>query len=76
MGLNNSQTVAAVVGVKAKELGGDVDVAGATEDPISSASGVIRALADLVESGRVGMLVAVEQSSVTAAELDPARRAS
>jgi uncharacterized OB-fold protein len=70
LGLTDSQTVAAVVGVKAKELGGDIDAAGAIEDPISSASGVIRALADLVEKGQAGgLLLAVEQSSVTAAEL-------
>jgi uncharacterized OB-fold protein len=70
LGLANSQPVAAVVGVKAKELGGDLDVAGALEEPISSASGVIRALANLIEKGESGgLLLAVEQSSVTAAEV-------
>jgi uncharacterized OB-fold protein len=69
LGLTNSQSVAAVVGSKAKELGGDVDVAGAIEDPVSSASGVIRALATLVEKGQDGLLLAIEQSSVTAAEV-------
>jgi len=70
LGLNGSQAVAGVVGVKAKELGGDVDVTGAIDDPISSASGVIRSLADLIEKGQTGgLLVAVEQSSVTAAEI-------
>ncbi|CDO31139.1 Zn-ribbon domain-containing OB-fold protein [Mycolicibacterium porcinum] len=70
LGLDNSQAVAAVVGVKARELGCGVDVTTATEDPISSASGVIRALADLIEKGRAGgLLLAVEQSSVTAAHL-------
>ncbi len=70
LGLTGSQAVAAVVGVKAKELGCDADAKGAVEDPISSASGVIRALADLIEKGRPdGLLLAVEQSSVTAAEL-------
>lgn len=70
MGLTNAQPIAAVVGVKAKELGGDLDVAGALEDPASSASGVIRALASLVEKGgRGGLLLAIEQSSVTAAEV-------
>jgi uncharacterized OB-fold protein len=68
--LGLTKAVAAVVGVKAKELGGDVEVAGAIEDPISSASGVIRALADLIEKGHSsGLLLAVEQASVTAAEL-------
>lgn len=70
LGLENHQPVAAVIGAKAKELGGDVDVAGAIDDPISSASGVIRTLADLIEKGPTGgLLVAVEQSSVTVAEL-------
>lgn len=70
LGLDNSRTVAAVVGVKARELGGDVDANGAIEDPISSASGVIRALADLIEKGQAsGLLLAVEQSSVTATEV-------
>jgi uncharacterized OB-fold protein len=70
LGLTNSQTIAAVVGAKAKELGGDVNPGGAIEDPVSSASGVIRALANLVEKGTTGgLLLAIEQSSVTAAEV-------
>jgi uncharacterized OB-fold protein len=70
LGLTNAQTVAAVVGVKAKELGGDVDATNALEHPVSSASGVIRALADLVEKPQGGgLLIAVEQASVTAADV-------
>lgn len=70
LGLASSQTVAAVVGVKAKELGGDVSMNSALEDPVSSASGVIRVLADLVETSHPGgLLLAIEQSSVTAAEM-------
>jgi uncharacterized OB-fold protein len=70
LGLSESQRVAAVVGVKAKELGGNHDAAGAVEDPVSSASGVIRALAALVEQGgQGGLLLAIEQSSVTAAQV-------
>lgn len=69
LGLTSSQTVAAVVGVTAKELG-DVTTAGAIENPTSSASGVIRALASLVEAnGHGGLLLAIEQSSVTAADV-------
>ena len=72
LGLTNSRPVAAVVGVKAKELGGDLGVEGAVEEPSSSASGVIRALATLVEKGGPGgLLLAVEQSSVTAADVIP-----
>jgi uncharacterized OB-fold protein len=66
--LTLTQPVGAVVGSKAKELG--VDVADVVEDPISSASGVVRVLATLVEKGGSGaLLLAIEQSSVTAAEL-------
>jgi uncharacterized OB-fold protein len=70
LGLTDAQTVAAVVGVKARDLGGDLVTTGAIEEPVSSASGVIRALANLVENGRGdGLVLAIEQSSVTAAEL-------
>jgi uncharacterized OB-fold protein len=70
LGLTSARTVAAVVGVKAKELGADLDVTGAHEHPVSSASGVIRALADLAESPKGGgLLIAVEQASVTAADV-------
>jgi uncharacterized OB-fold protein len=70
LGLTSAQTVAAVVGVKAKELGGDLDAKGALEQPLSSAAGVIRALADLIEKAQGGgLLIAVEQASVTAADL-------
>jgi uncharacterized OB-fold protein len=64
--LRLTKSVAAVVGVKAKELGGDVDVAGAIEEPISSASGVIRALAHLIENGRTGGLTAAELTGSSA----------
>ncbi|HEY1841143.1 MAG TPA: OB-fold domain-containing protein [Mycobacterium sp.] len=68
LGLTNAHPVAALVGVKAKELGGDLGAKGALEQPLSSASGVIRALADLIEQAHGGgLLIAVEQSSVTAA---------
>lgn len=70
LGLAGSQTVAAVAGAKAKELGSDVDAKGALEDPISSASGVIRVLADLIEKGQAGgLLLAAEQASMTAAQV-------
>lgn len=71
LGLTRPRALAAVVGVKAKELGGDLDVKGALENPVSSASGVIRMLADLVEKkpGGCGPLIAVEQASVTLADV-------
>ena len=68
--LTNAHTVAAVVGAKAKELGGDLDPTGALEQPVSSASGVIRALADVVEKPEGGgLLIGVEQASVTAVDV-------
>jgi uncharacterized OB-fold protein len=76
LGLTNAQPVAAVVGVKAKELGGDLDTTAALADAVSSASGVIRALAALIEQGHPGgLLLAIEQSSVTAAEVNPSSSA-
>lgn len=72
LGLPDSSTVAAVVGVKARELGGRMATEGAIEHPISSASGVIRALADAIEGQRSGLVLAIEQSSVTAAEVSAA----
>ena len=70
LGLTSDRTIAAVVGVKAKELGGDLVTTDTLEDQVSSASGVIRSLANLIEKGRAnGLLLAIEQSSVTAAEL-------
>ncbi|MDV3124485.1 OB-fold domain-containing protein [Mycobacterium sp. 21AC1] len=66
LGLADTQTVVAVVGAKAR----DIDAGGAIEDPNSSASGVIRALAAVIENRQAGgLLLAVEQSSVTAAKL-------
>jgi len=52
LGLSNATDVAAVVGSKAKELGSGLDMSGVVDDPISSASGVVRALAELVETSR------------------------
>jgi uncharacterized OB-fold protein len=70
LGLTNAHTLAAVVGVKAKELGGDLDATSALEYPVSSASGAIWALADVVEKpGGGGPLIVVEQASVTAADV-------
>jgi uncharacterized OB-fold protein len=67
LGLPDAPRVAAIVGAKARELGGGV---GAFEESVSSASGVIRALAHLIDSDpTAGLLLAVEQSSVTAAEV-------
>ncbi|MGI9162962.1 MAG: Zn-ribbon domain-containing OB-fold protein [Mycobacterium sp.] len=71
LGLSEATEIAAVVGAKANELGTSWGTTGAVEYPASSASGVIRALAEVIEQGRSGVLLAIEQSSVTAAEVTP-----
>lgn len=70
LGLDSAHPVAAVVGVRAKEIGDDLDVTSALEQPVSSASGVIRALADLIDKAAGGgLVVAVEQASVTVVDV-------
>jgi uncharacterized OB-fold protein len=67
--LGLSGAVAAVAGVEAGVLGREVDVADAVDDPTESATGVIRLIAKVAENGRQGLVVAVEQASITAARL-------
>jgi uncharacterized OB-fold protein len=69
LGLTGRPTVAAVTGVKAALLGRDLDASGAIEDAGGSAAGVIRLLADAIHKGTSGLLLAIEQSSVSVAEL-------
>lgn len=61
--------VAAVTGVPAAQLGSRFDSTDAPVDSNASAAGIIRLLADAVEGKRAGLLLAVEQSSVSVAEL-------
>jgi uncharacterized OB-fold protein len=71
--LAGTPTVAAVAGVKATELGRGFDTGNAAEDATVSAAAVIRVLAAAIEKGagpdHGGLILAVEQSSVTAALL-------
>lgn len=67
--LAGTPKVAAVTGVPAAQLGSRFDSSDALVDPGVSAAGIIRLLADAVEAERTGLLLAVEQSSVSAAEL-------
>lgn len=69
LGLTGIPTVAAVAGVASRQLGKDFDIKGATEDPTASAAAVIRLIAEAVENARPGLVLAVEQSSITAAQL-------
>lgn len=69
LGLAGTPVVAAVAGVKANQLGAPFEVKGAIDDPRVSGAAVIWALAAAIEGGRSGLVLAVEQSSITAAEL-------
>lgn len=64
-----SGTVIGVVGAKAAQLGTRFDTSGPVDEDASSASGVLRSIATGVVGGASGWIVAVEQSSVTVAEL-------
>jgi uncharacterized OB-fold protein len=64
-----SPAVAAVAGVPLAQLGADFDISKAVGDPSASAAAIIRLLADAIEAETPGLLLAVEQSSIGAAEL-------
>ncbi|OSC31611.1 hypothetical protein B8W69_04020 [Mycobacterium vulneris] len=70
LGLDGTQSVAAVAGVAAGQLGGRFDAGAAAEDATVSAAALIRVLAAAIEKGTAGLVLAVEQSSVTAAQLE------
>lgn len=61
--------LAAVAGVSARVLGSTLDVGGAVDDPAVSAGAALRVLVAAVDDGKSGLVLAFEQSSVTAVEL-------
>src|SRR5690606_15809759 len=61
--------VAAVAGVPAAQLGKALDTSGAVEDRTVSAAGAIRVLAEAIEGERTGLVVAVEQATISVADL-------
>jgi uncharacterized OB-fold protein len=67
--LTGTSAVAAVAGVAPAQLGSELDTSGALSHPTASAAAVIRLLADAIEAGRPGLLIAVEQATVSVAEL-------
>jgi uncharacterized OB-fold protein len=69
LGLTDSQAVAAVAGMPLAQLGAGFDSSNAVVDPTASAAAIIRLLVDAIEAGTPGLLLAVEQSSIGAAEL-------
>jgi len=69
LSLTGSPAVAAVAGVPLAQLGHDFDTSNAIGDPAASAAAIILLLAGAIEAGTSGLLLAVEQSSISAAEL-------
>jgi uncharacterized OB-fold protein len=69
LGLTGTPALAAATGVPLAQIGSDFDTSQALGDPTVSASGIIRLLADAIEAGTQGLLLAVEQSSISAADL-------
>ena len=69
LGLAGNPALAAVAGVPLAHVAGDFDTSHAVGDPAVSAAAIILLLADAIEAGTQGLLLAVEQSSITAADL-------
>ncbi|EKF21158.1 hypothetical protein C731_4861 [Mycolicibacterium hassiacum DSM 44199] len=69
LGLNGGAKVAAVVGAPAKQVGKGRDTSSAVEEPVSSAAGPIRALAQAIEHRVSGLVFAIEQATVSVAAL-------
>lgn len=61
--------IAVIAGVAASHLGGGLDVAAAAQDPTPSAAGVIRLIADAIDAGTDGLVLAFEQATASAARL-------
>jgi uncharacterized OB-fold protein len=69
LGLSGTPTLAAVAGVPLPHVARDFDTSRAVGDATVSASAIILLLADAIEAGTQGLLLAVEQSSISAADL-------
>jgi uncharacterized OB-fold protein len=67
--LTAGTAVAAVAGVKASQLGRELDTSAAVEDVATSAASLIRLIADAVDGGTAGLILAIEQSTISAASL-------
>jgi uncharacterized OB-fold protein len=69
LGLTGTPTVAAVAGAPPGQLGAGFDTSDAAGDATPSAGAIIGLLAEAIEAGAQGLVLAVEQASVSAAEL-------
>jgi uncharacterized OB-fold protein len=71
LGLTGPPVVAAVAGASLAQLGSGFDISAAVAEVTGSAAAVVRVLAQAIESRQAGLVLAVEQSSISAAELAP-----
>jgi len=71
LALDGTPVVAAVAGVKASQLGPGFQTDAATDDATVSGAALIWVLAQAIEDAQCGLVLAIEQSSITAAQLTP-----
>jgi uncharacterized OB-fold protein len=71
LGIDGTPAVAAIAGVKANQLGPGFDTANAVDDTAASAAGVVRLIAEAIDAGATGLVLAVEQATISAAQLTP-----
>jgi uncharacterized OB-fold protein len=69
LALTGTPVVAAVAGVSAAQIGSGFDTSAAVDDAGASAASVIRLIADAIDNANPGLLLAIEQSTASAAEL-------
>ncbi|SPM35001.1 hypothetical protein MRAB57_2822 [Mycobacterium rhizamassiliense] len=69
LGLTGKLALAAVAGAPLAQVASDFETSHAVGDPTVSAAAIILLLADAIEAGTQGLLLAVEQSSISAADL-------
>jgi uncharacterized OB-fold protein len=69
LGLAGTPALAAVAGVPLAQVASDFDTSHAMGDHAVSAAAIVLLLADAIEAGTQGLLLAVEQSSISAADL-------
>ena len=67
--LPGTPTVAAATGVPLAQLGGELDTSDALSHPTASAAAVIRLLAGAIEARHPGLIIAVEQATISVAQL-------
>jgi uncharacterized OB-fold protein len=69
LGLTGTNRIAAVAGVAPAHLASGFDATAVASEPTVSAAAIIRVLAEAIDAGTQGLLIAVEQASISAAEL-------